>query len=104
MEKICENKVNLKYKQIFNATPEYYLIITPDIPNFTIVDVTDVYLEKIKIQRKNIIGRSIYELLLNKPDNITQISKSFERALDNKIADEMGIIKHYIQDQKEVMI
>ena len=100
-KKFVEAKKDLQFKKIFNATPECYLIITPDIPYFTIIGVTDAYLESTQSQRINIIGKSVYELFSDNPNHKTQTATSFQRVLDNNCADEMGIIKHYIQTTAE---
>lgn len=54
---------------ILNAIPGNYVILLPDTPRFTIVAVTDSYLETTYTKREEIIGQSIFEVFSDNPDN-----------------------------------
>lgn len=52
---------------VFNAMPGCYLILLPDAPFFTIVGASDAYLADTYLNRKEAIGRSVFDML---PDNV----------------------------------
>ena len=84
----------LEFKKIFNATPDCNIILTPNIPYFTILDVTDTYLKITRSKREDIVGKGVYELFADNLKEDTQKIKSFQRVIETRCSDNMGIIKH----------
>ncbi|HEY0811570.1 MAG TPA: PAS domain-containing sensor histidine kinase [Longimicrobiales bacterium] len=66
------------YKAIFRAAPSPYLILNNDSPRFTIVEVNDSYLGATNTARANIIGRALFNVF---PDNPDEVSATGERNL-----------------------
>jgi len=54
------------FKSLFETLPGLYLILNPD---FTIVAVSDAYLKATMTERKAIIGRGLFEVFPDNPDN-----------------------------------
>jgi len=51
---------------ILTAAAHNYLILLPDTPRFTIVEVTQVYLNTTLTKRNEILGKELFEVF---PDN-----------------------------------
>ena len=51
----------LDLKKIFESLPDNYLIIKPELPNFTIVAVTDAFLATTRTSRDDLIGKDVFE-------------------------------------------
>jgi hypothetical protein len=56
-------------ESIFNTVPGNFLILKPDAPRFTMIAVTDSYLRKTFTKKQDIIGRGIFEVFTDNPDN-----------------------------------
>ena len=82
-----------EFKKIFRATSDYNIVLTP-IPYFTILDVTDLYLKTTRSKREDIIGKSVYEMFDDNLKDDTQKINSFQRVIETRCSDNMGIIKH----------
>lgn len=54
---------------VLNAAPDNYLVLLPDPPRFTIVGVTDCYLQATFTKREDILGKGLFEGF---PDNPQQ--------------------------------
>lgn len=58
------------FQQLFEATPHPYLLIRPDA-TFTIVAVNNRYLDVTETNRTKIVGRGLFEVFPNNPDDKT---------------------------------
>lgn len=90
------------YKTVFEAAPGLYLILAPD---FTIMGVTDAYLQATKTKR-DIIGRNLFDVFPDNPndpsaDGVRNLKASLQRVLKNRLADAMDIQKYDIQKPAE---
>lgn len=96
-EKLIKDKETLQIQQIFNATPECYLVLTPEIPRFTIFAETDICLESTKTQRDEIIGNGMFEVYPNNLDETVtyeaNATSSFKRVIETHRADLMDFQK-----------
>lgn len=54
---------------IFRACPSNYIILKPDVPKFTIVEVTDYHTKLLNRSRKSLIGRGLFECYPESPEN-----------------------------------
>lgn len=54
---------------ILNAVPGNYLILLPNAPLFTIVGVTDAYNQVTFTKREEIIGRNLFDVFPDNPDD-----------------------------------
>ncbi len=52
----------VELRRVLRAAPNPYLVLKPDAPRFTIVEVTDSYLRATNTTRNAIIGRGLFEI------------------------------------------
>ncbi|MBC76038.1 MAG: hypothetical protein CME64_08470 [Halobacteriovoraceae bacterium] len=88
--------------RILNKLPGLYLILRPDHPKFTIVEVTDAYAKQTMTNRNEIIGKGLFEVFPDNPNDLeasgeSNLFASLMRAIEHKIPDVMAIQKYDIQ-------
>jgi PAS domain-containing protein len=71
------------YRALFAAAPDPYLVLTPQ---FTIVAVNDAYLRATMTRRSEILGRGLFEVFPDNPDDpeatgTSNLRASLERVL-----------------------
>lgn len=87
---------SLDYQTLFQVLPGRYMVFTPDL---TIVAVSDDFLRVTSTQRENIIGKEIFSVFPENPDEKNANGKhnfyvSVERVLQNKMPDLMAMQKY----------
>lgn len=87
------------FRTLFESAPGLYLVLKPD---FSIVTASDAYLRATMTKRENILGRGIFEVFPNNPDDPTasgarNLSASLERVLKNRAPDAMAVQKYDIR-------
>lgn len=87
------------FQALFEALPGLYLVLTPD---FTIVAASDAYLQATMTQRDQIVGRRIFEVFPDNPENpradgIKNLRASLYRVLQDCVAQSMPIQRHDIR-------
>ncbi len=92
-----------EYRRVFEATPTPYLVVTP---GFTITTVNSAYLEATLTRREDIIGRYMFDVFPDNPDDlqaqgVAALKASFERVLQSRSADTMPIQKYDISRPAE---
>jgi len=92
---------SVDYEKLFNSAPAAYLILAPDSPHFTIVAVTDAYLAATMTKREEILGRGLFEVFPDNPqdpkaDGVRNLRASLLRVLENRRPDQMAIQKYDI--------
>ncbi|EEF23940.1 double histidine kinase dhkd, putative, partial [Ricinus communis] len=90
----------LNFRQIFESLPHPYLILLAT-PDFEIGAVSDSYLTATGTQRDAIIGRPLFDVFPDNPDDATasgtsDLRSSLERVLHDRVKDVMGIQKYDI--------
>lgn len=90
------------FEKIFNALGGCYLILSSNSPEFTIVAVSDAYLEATYTSRQLIIGKGLFEVFPDNPadanaDGVSNLRASLLRVLDKKEIDFMQIQKYDIK-------
>ncbi len=88
----------LDFKQFFEQSPGLVVVIDTD---FTVVAVSDGFLQVTKTKRENIIGRDIFHAFPNNPGDIsangeTLVRDSFIRVLTTRMADSLPVVKYDI--------
>ena len=86
------------YQHLFESSPSSFLILLPDT-DFTIVAVTDDYLNDTLTKRENILGKPVFEVF---PDNPSEpeshstklLADSFKRAIATKSVDTMATLRY----------
>ncbi len=84
---------------MFESAPGLYLVLTPDL---TIVAVSDAYLDATMTKREEIIGRGIFEVFPDNPDDpgatgVRNLRASLQRVLKAKVLDTMAVQKYDIR-------
>jgi signal transduction histidine kinase/ActR/RegA family two-component response regulator len=90
------------FYKLFESSPTPYLVLGPDSPRFTIMAVTDAYLTATMTRRQEIIGRAMFDVFPDNPDEhgptgVNNLRASLERVLDSKAPDTMPVQKYDIR-------
>lgn len=84
------------FRLLFESVPGLFLVLLPD---FTITAVSDAYLQATMTRREQIIGRHLFEVFPDNPDDpcadgVANLRCSLERVLATRTADAMGMQKY----------
>ncbi len=82
----------LDFQALFESTPAALLVMLPDDPTFTILAVSDLYARIAGIKRNEIIGRGLFEVFPDNPEDPTasgvrNLRASLRRAIATCVAD-----------------
>lgn len=93
------NRSRAELKSLFESLPGLYLILTPDLK---IVAASDAYLSATLTTRENIIGRGIFEVFPDNPDDpnatgTSNLKASFDRVRNSGKSDVMPIQKYDVR-------
>lgn len=99
MNKNAAKKIDVDFKAILESAPDLYLILNPKLE---IVEVSDAYLKATMVKREEILGRGIFEVFPDNPDDISatgvnNLSASLDRVLKYKVADAMAVQKYDVR-------
>jgi PAS domain-containing protein len=81
------------FRMLFESAPGLYLVLKPDL---TIVAVSDAYLKATMTKREEIVGRELFDVFPENPEDpsatgVTNLRASFERVLSNRTSDAMAV-------------
>ncbi len=87
------------FQRLFRVCPGCYLVITPDL---TIVAVTDAYLRATMTRRDDIVGRALFDVFPDNPDDpgatgTANLRASLARVVESRDTDEMAVQKYDIR-------
>jgi len=87
------------FRKLFESAPGLFLVLAP---NFRIVGVTDAYLAATMTRREDIVGRGLFEVFPDNPDDIGatgegNLRRSLENALRTRKPDAMALQKYDIR-------
>ncbi len=94
-----ERKALPNYTAAFNAAPGNYLLLHPD---FRIAGVTDTYLAATMTRREDIMGRGLFEVFPDNPDEpsadgVRNLRQSLVRVIATRKAERMAVQKYDIR-------
>jgi PAS domain S-box-containing protein len=89
------------FRRMFEASPTPFLVLAPDAPRFTIVEVNDAYLTAVMRTREELLGLGVFEAMPDNPDDlgatgVANLRASLERALATRRPDAMPRQKYDI--------
>ncbi len=87
------------FRVLFESAPGCYLVLSPD---FGIVAVSDAYLRATMTRREQIVGRGLFEVFPDNPedpaaDGVRQLKASLARVLAQRTPDTMAVQKYDIR-------
>jgi len=87
------------FQVLFESAPGLYLVLSPDLK---IIAVSNAYLRATMTQREAILGRDLFDVFPDNPDDhgatgTRNLRTSLQRALSDKVADAMAIQKYDIR-------
>ena len=94
------------FRAIFESIPGLYMVLAPDAPRFTIVAVSDAYARQTLTQREAILGRGVFEVFPDNPDDqdtkaARNSGASFARVIATRAPDVMPTQRHDIRRPPE---
>lgn len=92
----------LDFQLLFESSPDVLLVLLPDAPRFTMVAATDARLEATHATREQTLGRGVFEVFPDNPDDpaatgANNLRASLERVLATKRPDTMAVQKYDIR-------
>jgi PAS domain S-box-containing protein len=96
----------LDFRRLFEAVPGPFLVLLPDDPNYTIVAISDAYANATLTDRKNLLGRAMFDAFPENPADpagtgVNNLRASLRRVLATGKADTMPIQKYDIRRPEE---
>jgi signal transduction histidine kinase len=90
---------SLNYRALFESVPGLYLVLTPEL---MIVAVSDAYLQATMTKRQEIIGRHLFDVFPDNPEDpaasgVRNLHASLNRVLATRSADTMAVQKYDIR-------
>ncbi len=87
------------FQALFQSTPGLYLVLAPDL---AIVAVTDAYLHATMTKREDILGRGVFAVFPDNPNDpsatgVRNLRTSLQRVLQDKTSDAMAVQKYDIR-------
>src|SRR5919108_4963325 len=87
------------FRALFESAPGLYLVLTPDLK---IVAVSDAYLRATMTKREAILGRGLFEVFPDNPDDpaatgVRNLSASLQKVIKNRVSDTMAVQKYDIR-------
>jgi PAS domain S-box-containing protein len=87
------------FQALFESAPGLYLVLTPAL---TIVAVSEAYLKATMTRREKILGRNLFDVFPDNPNDptssgVSNLSASLKRALENRAPDAMAVQKYDIR-------
>lgn len=92
-------KAHIDYVALFAATPTPYLVLTPDL---VVCEANSAYLEVTRTVRDDILGRSVFDVFPDNPDDpsadgMRNLRASLERARRTGRPDSMAVQRYDIR-------
>ena len=89
----------INFQRLFESAPGLYLILQPDL---TIVAVSDAYLQATMTIREDILGRGLFDVFPDNPDDpdasgVSNLGASLRYVLQNREAHTMAVQQYDIR-------
>lgn len=89
---------------IFHSVPDLYMILSPD---FTIVEASDAYVKATLVNRKDIVGRFLFDVFPDNPNDAEatgtrNLRHSLENVLKTKTSNTMAVQQYDVRDPESL--
>ena len=93
----------LDYRVLFEGAPDLYLVLDPDL---RILTANDAYLEATMTRREEILGRNVFDVFPENPDDpggtgVTNLAASLRRVRHDRTPDTMAVQKYDVRRRPE---
>lgn len=90
------------FQALFESAPGLYLVLVPNPPQFTIIAVNNAYLSATMTKREIILGKGIFEVFPDNPDEVDatgvrNLRASLENVVRNIVPDTMALQKYDVR-------
>src|SRR5688500_12845300 len=90
------------FRLLFEASPDVLLVLLPDAPRYTMVAATEARLNATHTTREDTLGRGLFEIFPDNPDDpgatgTSNLRASLERVITTREADTMAVQKYDIR-------
>ena len=97
----CHGSTGLQFQRIFETAPALFLLLDAD-PDFTILGASDAYLRATYTRRQNIVGRPLFDVFPDNPEEpgatgTANLRASLERVIAGRCTDTMAVQKYDIR-------
>jgi len=94
--------MSVDFKVLFEASPDVLLVLLADAPRYTMVAATDARLRATHTTREQTIGRPLFDLFPDNPDDASatgtaQLRASLDRVLATRMPDTMAVQRYDIR-------
>jgi signal transduction histidine kinase len=94
---------DLNFKLLFESSPDVLLVLLPDAPRYTMIAATEARLRATFASREQTIGRGLFELFPDNPDDAgatgsANLRASLDRVLATRAPDTMAVQKYDIRE------
>lgn len=91
------------FRAIFEAVPDLYLVLTPDL---RIVAASDAYLEATMTRREDVLGRQMFDVFPDNPDEanatgVNNLGQSFAKVLRSRAPHFMAMQRYDIRQPED---
>jgi signal transduction histidine kinase len=92
----------LDFRLLFEQAPGLFLVLAPDPARFTILGASDAYLRATLTEREQIVGRALFDIFPDNPDDpgatgTSNLRASLERVIADRAPDAMAVQKYDIR-------
>jgi len=92
-------QMHLQFRALFESLPGLYLVLTPD---FRIVAASDAYLKATMTRRENLLGKGLFEMFPDNPEDpaasgVSNLRASLHQVLQTAATDTMAIQKYDVR-------
>src|SRR5688500_13913530 len=86
------------FQTFFQTLPGNYLVLQPNIPQYSIVAISDDLLQLISKQREDVVGKGFLDVFPKSPspvtaDSLSKLQASLQKVIENKVAEEVPVLR-----------
>ena len=90
----------IDFQRLFESSPDRYMVLSPTL---NIVAATDAYLQATLVKRSNVIGRPLFEVFPDNPDDpaadgMRNLHLSLQQVLRHRTANTMAVQKYDVRN------